>query len=103
MSIGILALALLLGLVILAFWLRGGGAGADDPYGRDGGRRRLPAPGAYPGWDDDDATLAYEEPAVSATARDLARPNPYATLAASPDPVGPVEVGDEGARGAEPG
>ncbi len=61
------------------------------------------APGAYPGWDDDDATLAYEEPAVSATARDLAAPNPYATLAASPDPVGPVEVGDEGARGAEPG
>ena len=37
------------------------------------------------------------------TARDLARPDPYATLAASPDPVGPVEVGDEGARGAEPG
>src|SRR6185312_15940426 len=98
-------LALLLGLVILAFWLRG--------------RRRRPqmpravaltaapassAPVAYPGWAiDDEATRAYEEPAVSATARDLARPDPYATLAASPDPVGPVEVGDEGARGAEPG
>ena len=29
-------------------------------------------------------------------------PDPYATLAASPDPAGPVEVGDDGARGAKP-
>jgi hypothetical protein len=107
MSIGILALALLLGLVILAVWLRGR-------------RRRIPAvagasavavavapaapafaPAAFPGWDDDDDTIAFEEPAMSGTSIDLATPDSYATLAASSDPAGPVDVGDDRAREAE--
>jgi hypothetical protein len=71
-SIGILALALLLGLVIVAIWLRGR-------------RRRVPASAFAPGASDS-----------------LARTDPYATLAASSDPAGPVEVGDDGARGAKP-
>jgi hypothetical protein len=71
-SIGILALALLLGLVILAIWLRGR-------------RRRAPASVLAP-----------------AGARDLSGTDSYATLAASSDPAGPVEVGDDGARGAKP-
>ena len=71
-SIGILALALLLGLVILAIWLRGR-------------RRRVPTPAFAP-----------------AGSNNLARTDPYATLAASSDPAGPVEVGDDGARGAKP-
>jgi len=71
-SIGILALALLLGLVILAIWLRGR-------------RRRVPTPAFAP-----------------AGSNSLARTDPYATLAASSDPAGPVEVGDDGARGAKP-
>ena len=79
MSIGILALALLLGSVILAFWLRG--RGHRPPMTRAVALTAAPlppsAPGAYPGWDiDDDATLAYEEPAVSGTARDLAKAGP---------------------------
>ena len=46
-SIGILALALLLGLVILAFWLRGRGRRrADDPCGRADGRALPPRPPA---------------------------------------------------------
>jgi hypothetical protein len=71
-SIGILALALLLGLVILAIWLRGR-------------RRRVPTPAFAP-----------------AGSNSLARTDPYATLAASSDPAGPVEVGDDGSRGAKP-
>ncbi len=71
-SIGILVLALSLGLVILGIWLRG---------------RRRPVP----------------TPAFSSGSPDsLARTDPYATLAASSDPAGPVEVGDDRARGAEP-
>jgi hypothetical protein len=71
-SIGILALAVLLGLLILAIWLRGR-------------RRRVPSP-AF----------------ASAGPTSVARTDPYATLAASSDPAGPVEVGDDGARGANP-
>jgi hypothetical protein len=71
-SIGILVLALLLGLAILAIWLRGR-------------RRRVPSLAAAP-----------------AGPNSLARTDPYATLAASSDPAGPVEVGDDGARGAKP-
>ena len=37
-----------------------------------------------------------------AGSKSLARTDPYATLAASSDPAGPVEVGDDGARGAKP-
>jgi hypothetical protein len=71
-SIGILVLALLLGLAIVAIWLRGR-------------RRRVPSLAAAP-----------------AGPNSLARTDPYATLAASSDPAGPVEVGDDGARGANP-
>jgi hypothetical protein len=106
MSLGLLVLAVLLGLVILAISLRGR---RPRPTGLASAvavavpaAAASSARGAFPGWDDDDDTTAYEEPAMSGTARDLARPDPYATLAASPDPARPVEVGDEGARGAEP-
>ena len=71
-SIGILAIAILLGLVILAIWLRGR-------------RRRVATPAFAPGGPNS-----------------LVRTEPYATLAASSDPAGPVEVGDDGARGAKP-
>ena len=74
-SIGILAIALLLGLVLLAIWLRGR-------------RQRVPV----------GAGLAV----AAASPSDLARPDPYATLAPSSDPAGPVDVGDDRAREAEP-
>ncbi len=64
-SIGILVLALSLGLVILGIWLRGR-------------RRPVPTPAFAPGAPDS-----------------LAGTDPYATLAASSDPAGPVEVGDD--------
>ena len=67
-SIGILALALLLGLVILAIWLRSR-------------RRRVP---------------------IEAGTTVAASPTSYASLAASSDPAGPVDVGDDRAREAEP-
>ena len=84
MSIGILALALLLGLVL------------DSARGmrrRRRGRRRAGCP------PDGDLRRrgSHEPPPARGPPAD-----PYATLAASPDPAGPVEVGDEGARGAEP-
>jgi hypothetical protein len=61
-------------------------------------------PAAYTGPDDvDDATIVDEEPAISGTSSDLPTPDSYATLAASSDPAGPVDVGDDRAREAEPG
>jgi hypothetical protein len=60
-SLGLLALAFLIAVFLLASWLRG--------------RHRAPL---------------------------IATPGPYATLAATPDPVGPVEAGDRGAGGTEP-
>ena len=62
-SIGLLGLAFVFGLILLAGWLRG--------------RRRRRAT----------AVVAQ---------------GPYATLAATPDPADPVEVGDDGAGGAGP-
>ena len=74
-SLGILAVALLLGVVLFGVWLLG--------------RRRTGAAVAGAA-------------VVAGTAEVVGRPDSYATLAASSDPTEPVEVGDDRPRGAEP-
>jgi hypothetical protein len=102
MSVGILVLALLLGLIILAVWLRGRRTRV-TPSLSSATATTLPTSAAA--WPDEDATIVYAVPSAdpdSDSFDDLFAPDSYATLAATPDPAAPVDVGDDRARGAEP-
>jgi hypothetical protein len=75
-GLAILVLAILLAIVLVFAWLRG--------------RRRRRR------------SIVVGSALTSAGAFAVATPDPYATLAATPDPIEPVEVGDAGAGGTEP-
>jgi hypothetical protein len=101
-SVGILVLALLLGLIILAVWLRGRRNRATPSLS---GATATSVPASAAVWPDEDPTIVYVVPRADPDPDafdDLFAPDSYATLAATPDPAGPVDVGDDRARGAEP-
>ena len=89
-SIGLLVLAAIFALILLASWTRARRVRRME-LAADGPRGAAVVSGADPGED-------FGRPGATGPSA----PDPYATLAASPDPPDRGEVGSEGARGAEP-
>lgn len=92
--LGVGGLVLLLALVLFAIWWLGRRRGAPVST-----VAAAPSEPAGPTW------LPVEPGSVTASGPGMAAasgPDSYATLAASPDPVGGTEVGEPAARGAEP-
>jgi len=94
-SLGLLALAFALAVVLFGLWLRGRRRVRQERQALRARQMREAGGGVTP------ATHAGSFPAVDAAA-DVGASDSYATLAATSDPTAPVAVGEDRARGAEP-